>query len=393
MTHRLVFLIALAIPFTFNAFLTEPTGAPRWKKHTIVSPMRGSINSVVASDFDKDGHIDIIATFNGHAYLFKGPNWKRTSIHKFGTGNSKRKPRPGCIHSCLLDVDQDGDMDLIGSNQTVFWLECPDEPFSGQAWKYRTVDDEILGTHCLITGDVNRDGKLDVIANSFRTKQHTPFPNSIVWLESPKNPHSDSPWKRHVFAHQDAPGGSHYMGFGDVNKDGRPDISCGAKGGPGFPGGEWFAWWEQPKDPTQPWKKHLLSDKQPGASNIHPEDVNGDGIMDFIATRGHSKGVLWFKGPKFKAIEIDPDLEGPHSLVTLDFDGDKDVDIITCGRGDKGTAVWYENNGKGQFTRHLIGKDQGSYDIRVVDMDGDKDLDVLIAGHQSKNVVWFENLK
>jgi len=52
---------------------------------------------------------------------------------------------------------------------------------------------------------------------------------------------------------------------------------------------------------------------------------------------------------------------------------------------------WYENDGKGKFTSHLIGKDQGSYDTRAVDMDEDGDLDVLIAGHGSKNVVWYEN--
>ena len=50
-----------------------------------------------------------------------------------------------------------------------------------------------------------------------------------------------------------------------------------------------------------------------------------------------------------------------------------------------------ENSGNGEFTRHIIGRNQGSYDIRAVDMDGDKDLDLLIAGHTSKNIVWLEN--
>ena len=52
-------------------------------------------------------------------------------------------------------------------------------------------------------------------------------------------------------------------------------------------------------------------------------------------------------------------------------------------------AAWYENNGKGQFTKRIIV--QGSYDTRAIDMDADGDLDVLIAGHTSNNVVWFEN--
>jgi hypothetical protein len=53
--------------------------------------------------------------------------------------------------------------------------------------------------------------------------------------------------------------------------------------------------------------------------------------------------------------------------------------------------VWYENDGKADFTRHLIGKNQSSYDIRTVDMDGDRNLDILIAGHFSSNIVWYKN--
>ena len=139
-----------------------------------------------------------------------------------------------------MDVDEDGDLDFCGSNNTVFWLECPDDPFSGQPWTYRTIDDEILGTHCLITGDVDRDGRVDLIANSGRPPGKTAFPNSLAWLSAPKNVHTATHWNRHIFADRDAPGGSHYTGFGDINQDGRPDIACAAKGGEGFPNGEWF---------------------------------------------------------------------------------------------------------------------------------------------------------
>jgi hypothetical protein len=381
-------------PVWFACSISLSLAGKGWEKHVVHQGQagRGSVNVAVADDFDGDGQVDVIASFDGGVVLFKGPDWKsRSELCDFTKDYAgSRKLRPSCIHGCLLDVDGDGDQDFVGSNQLVFWLECPDKPFDGP-WKFRIVDEKILGTHCLITGDVDRDGRLDLIANSGRSEGHTPFPDSITWQKIPENPRSAKSWERHVFAHRDAPGASHYMGFGDVNGDGRPDIACGAKGGEQFPGGEWFAWWEQPKDPTKRWRKHLLSDKQPGASNIIPADLNGDGQVDYFATRGHGKGVLWFKGPKFEPLEIDPDLDGPHCLALADLDADGDVDAVTCGRNLDGLAVWYENNGKAGFTRRLLGRNQGSYDIRTVDLDADGDLDVLIAGHFNANVVWYEN--
>lgn len=363
--------------------------AAQWELHTVVSPNAGGINSAVADDWNKDDHMDVLTTYGRKVMLHLGPDWKGKQVYEFKPGESRNRPRAACIHSCLMDVDGDGDSDLVGSNNTVFWLECPKDPLK-QDWIYHNVDDEILGTHCLITGDVNKDGTLDLIANSGRTKDATKFPNSITWLEIPKNPRKAKAWKRHVFSENDAPGGSHYMGFGDVNGDGMPDIACGAKGGDKFPGGQWFAWWEQPKDGSTPWKKHMLSDNEPGASNIIPADLNGDGNVDYFASRGHGNGVLWFEGPDFKKHEIDPTIDYPHSLDLKDIDGDGDIDAATCGKEADGVVAWYENDGKANFTKHVIAKNQGSYDLRLIDMDGDSDLDLLIAGHSSKNVVWIE---
>ncbi len=375
----------------------QTPAALTWKKH-IIQPRNDApegqaclVNTAVASDFDKDGHMDVMASFNGKVYLYKGPNWERTVVLEDMPINPKTLGElRGCIHSTLMDVDGDGDMDFIGSNRTLWWLECPAHPFSDK-WICRMINFDVNGAHCVITGDVDRDGKIDLIANSWRDTNASEIPNSITWFKVPADPFKDELWKPLVFANQDAPGGNHYMGLGDVNKDGRPDIACGAKGGDGFQGGGWFAWWEQPVNPEGAWEKHLLSDKEPGATNILPVDLDGDGQMDYLASRGHGMGVLWFKGPAFTKIDIDTTLKTPHSLAIADIDNDGDMDFASCTADTDGETVIYENDGHGHFTRHVIDKKQGSYDLRFVDMDGDGDLDILIAGHASRNVVWYEN--
>ncbi|MBL8235747.1 MAG: VCBS repeat-containing protein, partial [Bryobacterales bacterium] len=143
---------------------------------------------------------------------------------------------------------------------------------------------------------------------------------------------------------------SHYHGFGDVNGDGRPDIASSAKI---LPDGNWFAWWEQPRDPRGVWRKHLIATGEEGATNIQMADVNGDGKTDFLATRGHGFGAVWYEAPDWKPHQINTTLGGPHSLAVGDIDGDGDMDAVTCAK-DSYVAAWFENDGKGNFTTHHI---------------------------------------
>lgn len=351
-----------------------------WKKHVVHEGLH--TNTAVAGDFTGDGKPDIISNSGKKTRLFVAPDWKEVILDE--------TPDYNAIHAESFDVDGDGDLDFIGARYQpglIYWLENPGGEAKGP-WKNRLVSKELNGIHGLLKGDVDKDGKVDLLANSAQPV-NTKHPESMAWISVPSNVLEATSWDVHIFAKGDAPGLTHYLGLGDVNGDGRPDSATGAKGKPSDKG-NYFAWWEATADAKGVWKKHLIAENEVGATNIHPRDVNGDGKTDFIASRGHGRGVIWFEAPDWKTHNIHETLKDPHSLIALDMDGDGDVDAATCAFGDK-QAYWFENDGKGKFTNHLVAENQEAYDIRALDMDGDKDLDLIIAGRGSKNVAWYEN--
>lgn len=353
-----------------------------WEKHVIYEG--SSCMTAVAEDFTGDGKVDVICNAGNATRLLVAPEWREVILSHSADYNF--------IHSEAFDVDGDGDQDYIGARYNpglIVWFEQPSDALTDK-WPVRLVDDQVHGIHGLLKGDVDKDDKLDLLATSAQPKP--PFPESLVWFRVPGEPFVAERWERNVFAVKDAPGLTHYLGFGDVNGDGRPDAVTGAKGGPQDPTGkgEWFAWWEASEDPSSKWTKHLISTEQPGATNIHPGDFNGDGQVDFLAARGHGTGVVWFEAPSWTEHTIHATIQEPHCLAVIDMDTDGDLDAATCAFGDK-IAAWFENDGRGNFTTHIVAKDQEAYDIRAVDMDADTDLDLLIAGRGSNNVVWYEN--
>ena len=359
----------------------QEVSPPVWKKHLIVQ--EESNFTAVAAGFTSREYADVITSYQGKIILLTAPNWTEQTLYQFPVANQT------AIHSAVMDVDQDGDPDWIGgfAKGPAIWLENPGK--KDATWTARTIDTDCNSIHCFLVADVNHDGKNDILINNF--SPNGPLGNSAMWYETPSDPKAGKPWPRHIFAKGDAPGGSHYFGFGDLNGDGLGEITLAAKGAP-FPGGDWFAYWKNPGAGKQkkPWEKVILREHETGATNITPAKIDNDSHTDIVATNGHGKGVFWMKAPKWEKQMIDPDMESPHCLAVADLDQDGDNDIATCGFISRRMTI-YLNDSKGSFTRQDIDLDQESYDLRAIDMDGDGDLDLLNAGRKSNNVTWYEN--
>ena len=386
MTFKLLFVLSSQALLFFTLVAKDAN----WPRHEIFSGSH--VNSATAHDYDKDGDQEILLSADSKVFLYLGPDYeKKQLLAHAGPQYAKLKGR--CIHSVLHDVDSDGDLDFVGSFvRGVFWLECPNKNPTSSEWKMHEITDEIFGVHCIRSFDIDQDGKNDLIANDF-TDDKGPYSQSVCWLKPKFSKKKPIEWTIIPLAKGTAQGGSHYFDFGDLNGDDRIDFAMGAKGKP-FENGNYFAVYYSGKDITKPWRREMLpgAGEHLGATHAAPADVNGDGKVDILATRGHGVGVLWFEAPTWKQHMIDDSINSTHSTDFGDIDGDGDVDMSTVGYESK-LAVWYENDGKGNFTRHVLSRDQMAYDTMITDLDGDGDKDILVAGQRSQNVVWFENPK
>jgi uncharacterized sulfatase len=358
-------------------------------------PLSQGIWGVDALDANGDGKLDFIAAGETKVWAMLAPDWRVVELADTPGGRT--------IHAIALDGDGDGDLDLalgrsasdfirhrealaagkpskepVGEDWTVAWLENTGR--TDAPWPLHQLDRELHGVHGVWRGDVNRDGKPDLLANSFAGPH---LESSLAWFATPFAKDAPIGSLRRMVTTGKATGRPHYMDFADMNRDGRGDVLLGATAEGSF------TWWEQPADLAQEWKRHVIA-MEPGGSHPRATDLNGDGQLDVIGSTGHGIGVFWYEAPSWTRHVIDADLRDVHAFDATDLDGDGDIDAAGCSFSAK-VVRWWENIGGGKFIAHDIDttNDQQAYDLKITDLDGDGRKDLLLAGRQSKNAVWY----
>ena len=89
---------------------------------------------------------------------------------------------------------------------------------------------------------------------------------------------------------------------------------------------------------------------------------------------------------------VEDQIDGPHSIVAADIDGDGDNDIVYAAfEGD--SIGWLVNSGTGTFTANNVidGSADGAISVCVADVDGDYDEDIVAAIMNGNKVLWYEN--
>lgn len=279
----------------------------------LILPMsqgRGSYIRVFAGDFDGDGVPELTAPNKGaqspgpedyarstavELYKLTGDplkasSWQRSELGRYSIPQNAEP----------IDLDSDGDLDIVvgsrGEGRLVFFENSNENNLDFTEHAIGIVGTRMSGFNLEYT-DLNGDSRLDIIGAGSN--------GLLTWIEQPEL--IDNAWNAFTIGTLN-PDSITGMELADINDDGAMDIIVGSYSrGPRTVDGDVdvddalgrLAWFENPGDAKTEWIRHDISRRKRGMfDKFIARDVDGDGDIDFLGTRGNSApydGVFWLE--------------------------------------------------------------------------------------------------
>lgn len=185
-------------------------------------------------DFDRDGWLDFVV-------LFAQEHESVVLFRNEGNGTFTNRILVRALHPAfgssgfeLVDLDQDGDIDILHTNGDMMDEITLPKPYHGLRW-FENVGGEFVihelarmtGCYRALARDMDGDGHLDIVASSLNFYWSDHDEPSLIWLKN-DGKQNFTPYR---IAY--APTNLATMDIGDLNGDGLPDIIVGGMHVPG----------------------------------------------------------------------------------------------------------------------------------------------------------------
>jgi hypothetical protein len=347
---------------------------------------------VETADVDGDGKLDIIGLGGDVCAWYQNPSWTKRIV-------TDKRTAPGIISTATADIDGDGKAEIA----VAYDFEM-NQPRHGKLllatqgasldapWKPTPVAD-VPSIHRLRWGDLDRDGKLDLVVAPIFGPASTPptydDPAQIIAFTS-VDARDPSKWSRRPLADRQV---THAIRFlpsfetiaGPVvlaaNNQGVTLIRPGSPARDLVPG----ASGDRPKR---------------GSSEIHVGKFQ-DG-RTFLATLEPWHGsevVVWPRKPGAgDSLEfgprtvLDDTLADGHALWVVDLDGDGQDEVFAGHRGKGHRVSLYDYNADSKsWRRTILDPGVAAQDLRGGDVDGDGKPDVVAIGGSTHNIVLYRS--
>jgi hypothetical protein len=242
-------------------------GVAPWNRHTITTsaPVDNYIHDVELGDINRDGKLDAVIRHGKTVlYLQNAPDSWTTKILDQGTGGGDEEG------TALADINREGRLDVVLNG---FWLEQPSDP-AKRDWVKHVIDPNWPHLVGVTVADLNGDGRPDVLLAP--AEEH----GRLSWYQAPADVVQDK-WIEHVI--DGDVDYIHTFKVGDVNRDGKLDVVTAEMHASGYhpdkPSRRRVSVYYNTGDGLD-WKMQVVATT--GSHNLRIADIDGDGDLDII---------------------------------------------------------------------------------------------------------------
>jgi hypothetical protein len=364
--------------------------------------------SAAAADFNHDGHTDIVSG----PFIYYGPTFRdSTEIYPNEVYNtSTQYPAKDWIE-VAADFNGDGWPDVLTSGRGVGADLYINPKGEQRRWKHYHVVDSIFGEETIVR-DIYGDGKPALIYTSG---------DNYISIAQPDPKDESAKWTIHHISVK-GPWPPHGIGVGDINGDGRLDI-LDAEGWWEQPaaGADSTTWKFHPV-PFGRWSRTSAGGCVMAVYDVNGDGLpdvvttlqsHGYGLAWFEQKRDKATGEISFVKHDVMGMAFDKNAGGvsfsqPHGTAMADIDGDGILDFLVGKRvfshlddfydpDPYGPAVlyWYQTvrnpklPGGAELVPHLIHNRSGAgSDILAVDLNGNGRKDVVVSTRSGTYIFW-----